>query len=1179
MMGAPMVTVAAPRSLFGVRPEERGLVAWSAVVLGLASAAATMVAAGADAMFLSTIGARWLGLAVAGSSALLAVVLAVVGAFADRLDRPRLLAGLALTSATVVALLAAGAAAAPAVVAVVAIIAGKQLAAAVDLAFWVVIAERFDARQSARLVPVIAAAGGVGAVVGASLVVVLAGIGGPTACLVGGAAVLIVAALLAPRLTGARRVVAPPAAAATNDASGWALRVGQLATAPAGALRTVGRAWADGAVAVRRNPLAGNLAVVVALAGAFASLAFFALGSTAAATHAHAGELAGFLGVVRGVVQVLSLIVQLALTSRLLNALGTGRTLVLAPLAAAAAAVGLVIEPVLAIAVIAQAQAKILDSAVETPAEKLAQSLLPVEVRGRVAGFLDGAAKRSGALLGGLIAVALIGRPLYVVTAAVAAMWLFAAMRLARRLPALAVSAVEQQPRGDAEDAVDARAIGLLLRELEGPRPERAAAVLGRLHGKHKLDALPALIRAVDRMVNQAAGVFSVSDRVFAADAGRTAFVQAAGGGGIGAHLPPAGNPELEAVAAIAIRCAAQGGRAPDDDTLQRMLDRVIAGAATTARDRELVVRLCGLCGLAPAVDDDARDRIAAREPALALALELAGRRATGDADGVLATATDATRSDVPAERAAAVRELALEVEQRLARGQLLTGGALAAARALVRAVRRRRGDPGSHALALDALTIVVDRARGQRPAPQRRATSAAAAAEPRDAAWSELALLQSDLLELVRTWLGAHAEPAVSRTAEITAAAPLTSEELAAALRLGGALLHSTDIVDVADVRLVVGAVGDRDDEVRAAAEDAVLQIGGLAVGELLTTIAYGKRAARDHAARLVASLPVTRAELDSMIDRELDGLDRTCIAAGALSGLGGGWVSRRLDERGREIAHTVLLLVAARERSRALPLAAREWRHALGPAARARALAIIDAALPRELVGRVVEPVDELPALERARRVTLRAGLEVPGRDAAVRGELAGADRLGRALVVDGLGAAGRARHRDAIAAAAQAAAESSSPVALLRRITGGDDAATDADSDVETRVETLIVLGKVPLLAELTTRQLADVAERARWQDVAADAVVIAAGETVESLWIVVDGELASSDGKTWGRDQTLDDLAVVAPSVFASEVRATRASRLVRLDRVDFEELLDDVPGLAPAVCRVLGARAR
>ena len=38
-------------------------------------------------------------------------------------------------------------------------------------------------------------------------------------------------------------------------------------------------------------------------------------------------------------------------------------------------------------------------------------------------------------------------------------------------------------------------------------------------------------------------------------------------------------------------------------------------------------------------------------------------------------------------------------------------------------------------------------------------------------------------------------------------------------------------------------------------------------------------------------------------------------------------------------------------------------------------------------------------------------------------------------------------------------------------------------------------------------------------------------------------------------------------------------ASRAARLVRLERVDFEELVDDVPGLAAAVCRALGERAR
>jgi hypothetical protein len=37
--------------------------------------------------------------------------------------------------------------------------------------------------------------------------------------------------------------------------------------------------------------------------------------------------------------------------------------------------------------------------------------------------------------------------------------------------------------------------------------------------------------------------------------------------------------------------------------------------------------------------------------------------------------------------------------------------------------------------------------------------------------------------------------------------------------------------------------------------------------------------------------------------------------------------------------------------------------------------------------------------------------------------------------------------------------------------------------------------------------------------------------------------------------------------------------TRSARVIRLERIDFEELVDDVPGRASAVCRALGDRAR
>ncbi|HEY0985511.1 MAG TPA: cyclic nucleotide-binding domain-containing protein, partial [Kofleriaceae bacterium] len=138
--------------------------------------------------------------------------------------------------------------------------------------------------------------------------------------------------------------------------------------------------------------------------------------------------------------------------------------------------------------------------------------------------------------------------------------------------------------------------------------------------------------------------------------------------------------------------------------------------------------------------------------------------------------------------------------------------------------------------------------------------------------------------------------------------------------------------------------------------------------------------------------------------------------------------------------------------------------------------------------------------------------------------------------------------------------------------------DSPPDDQGTDMPSRVETLIALGRVPLLASLTTRQLADVAERARWTHVRAGAIVVISGDLIDALLVVDDGELACGDRRI-ARGDVVDELACVAPVAAAADLRALRPTRVIRLDRVDFEELVDDVPGLAAAVCRALGERAR
>src|SRR5262245_38987728 len=209
MMGAMgTASTTAARFVGGglLRADERALVLTAGTVFALASGGAAMTAAAADALFLAEIGSAHLGHAVAVSSALLAVVLAVVGGLSDRLERRRVLASLSLVSALVVVGLALLTLVAPRSAAIATLIGGKQLAAGTDLAFWVVIAERIDARRSQRLLPLLAATGGAGAAIGAVLVVPLASAAGAQGVLVAAGLLLAMAGIGAARLGATRRV-------------------------------------------------------------------------------------------------------------------------------------------------------------------------------------------------------------------------------------------------------------------------------------------------------------------------------------------------------------------------------------------------------------------------------------------------------------------------------------------------------------------------------------------------------------------------------------------------------------------------------------------------------------------------------------------------------------------------------------------------------------------------------------------------------------------------------------------------------------------------------------------------------------------------------------------------------------------------------------------------------------
>jgi hypothetical protein len=415
----------------------------------------------------------------------------LVGGLADRLDRSRLLwRGTWIALASVLLVISINSLF-PRISAAVLLVIGKQIGGALELLLWVVIADRFTAREARRILPWVVVANGAGAAFGAAMVGPLAGHFGSIGPLWAAAAVLALVGV------SARLLLAAPDH-----------RIAQHLAAP-GAGR--GRSkLSSGLSVLRERPLARWLAILVATAAIFAPMMYYLLGVSAAAEYPSEVELAGFLGRYRAYVQLAALGAQLVLAPWLSRRFGIGVMLLIAPLGAVAVAIGVGLESTLVVVLLAQAITRVIDTAIQDPAEQLMQNLLPQDVRGRVAGMVGGVSKRSGAIVGGLAASFLIVWPsLFSLTLLLAAAaWLVVATLLWRRFSALAVA--ELSNAGDSNKLSttdlalrfsDERGLLELRKRLlspEGREQENAIALLSRLAATGSIDAMDSLLAALE---------------------------------------------------------------------------------------------------------------------------------------------------------------------------------------------------------------------------------------------------------------------------------------------------------------------------------------------------------------------------------------------------------------------------------------------------------------------------------------------------------------------------------------------------------------------------------------------------------------------------------------------------------------------------------------------------------
>lgn len=131
----------------------------------------------------------------------------------------------------------------------------------------------------------------------------------------------------------------------------------------------------------------------------------------------------------------------------------------------------------------------------------------------------------------------------------------------------------------------------------------------------------------------------------------------------------------------------------------------------------------------------------------------------------------------------------------------------------------------------------------------------------------------------------------------------------------------------------------------------------------------------------------------------------------------------------------------------------------------------------------------------------------------------------------------------------------------------------------------------LRRIKILADLKDAQLAHLAEFLEVQEAPQWAVIFSQGDTSESMFLVMSGELRArliSGGKetilaTFGPGEFFGDLALFDHGPRSADVVANNNSVLLKVSATNFQRLVQDAPELATpflvAVCKTLTARIR
>jgi CRP-like cAMP-binding protein len=137
--------------------------------------------------------------------------------------------------------------------------------------------------------------------------------------------------------------------------------------------------------------------------------------------------------------------------------------------------------------------------------------------------------------------------------------------------------------------------------------------------------------------------------------------------------------------------------------------------------------------------------------------------------------------------------------------------------------------------------------------------------------------------------------------------------------------------------------------------------------------------------------------------------------------------------------------------------------------------------------------------------------------------------------------------------------------------------------ADDEMLKRVEIVLHLRSLDLFAGLTTRHLSEIAAVVREEVFPAGTAIVREGEFGDCMYLIVSGEvLISRAGQytvTAKAGEIFGEMSLFDGETRFATVSAAQRVRLLRLDRQDLFELMEEQPSIAIGICQTLSRHAR